>query len=154
MVPCDVIVPVNSHNPVGRHHAMLVANAFAQTEALMMGRTEEEAQAEMEGQGLADRVVEKLLPHRCFAGNRPSNTILLDRLTPRTLGMLLALYEHKIFVQGVVWDINSFDQWGVELGKKLACDILSEFSGNEKAPAHDSSTNGLINAFKALREPR
>jgi len=154
LVPCDVIVPVNSHNPVGAHHSILVANALAQTEALMTGRTEEEARAEMESQGLSAGVADKLLPHRCFAGNRPSNTILIDRVTPRTLGMLLALYEHKIFVQGVIWNINSFDQWGVELGKKLASDILPELAGEEPVESHDSSTNGLISAFKSLRKPR
>jgi len=154
MVPCDVILPANSHNPVSGHHEMLAANAFAQTEALMRGRTEEEAQAAMGGRGLADRIIEKLLPHRSFAGNRPSNTLLLHRLTPRTLGMLLALYEHKIFVQGVIWGVNSFDQWGVELGKQLAGDILPELTGDQPSERHDSSTNGLINAFKSLRESR
>ena len=154
MVTCDVIVPANSHNPVGWHHSILVANAFAQTEALMTGQTAEEARAELAKQGLSTSIIEGLLPHRCFAGNRPSNTILMDRVSPRTLGMLLALYEHKVFVQGVIWNINSFDQWGVELGKQLAGDILCELAGDEVVEKHDSSTNSLINAFKTLREPR
>lgn len=154
MVPCDVIVPVNSHNPVGRHQAMLAANAFAQTQALMAGRTEQEVRAEMTEQGLSQAVIDKLAPHRVFEGNRPSNTLLIDRLTPRTLGMLLALYEHKIFVQGIVWNINSFDQWGVELGKKLACSILADLTDEAHATKQDSSTAGLIETFKGQREPR
>lgn len=154
MVPCDVIVPVNSHHPVGRHQAMLIANAFAQTQALMAGRTEEEVRAEMAEQGLSKAVVDKLAPHRVFDGNRPSNTLLIDKLTPRALGMLLALYEHKIFVQGIIWNINSFDQWGVELGKKLACSILADLTNEADVTEQDSSTAGLIKVFKGQREPR
>lgn len=148
LVPTDFLAAVESHNPLGQHHAILLSNFFAQPEALMKGRTEEEARQEMLAAGLDESEIERLLPHRVFPGNRPSNTFLYPKLTPRTLGALIALYEHKIFVQGAVWQVNSFDQWGVELGKKLAGAILPELEGAEKACSHDASTNGLINYYK------
>jgi glucose-6-phosphate isomerase len=129
LVPCDFLAPAESHNPLGEHHAILLSNFFAQTEALMKGKTPEEARAEMAARGMPPEEVERLVPHRTFPGNRPTNSILFRRLTPRTLGMLIALYEHKIFTQGVIWGINSFDQWGVELGKQLAGAILPELAG-------------------------
>ena len=149
MVPCDFIGCVASQNPLGDHHEKLLANLLAQTEALMYGRTLTEARRELEKLGMDERDVERLAPHKVFEGNRPSNTILLDALTPRTLGMLLAAYEHKIFVQGVVWRINSFDQWGVELGKVLAATVLAEekrlLAGEDvDLSHHDSSTAGLL----------
>ena len=150
LVPCDFIAPAFSHNPVGRHHAILLSNFFAQTEALMKGRTEAEARAELEAQGLSGAVLERLLPHKVFAGNRPTNSILVKKIDPHTLGMLIALYEHRIFVQGAIWNVNSFDQWGVELGKQLAKAILPELENAAPVDGHDSSTNGLINQFKAL----
>jgi glucose-6-phosphate isomerase len=150
LVPCDFIAPAFSHNTVGRHHEILLSNFFAQTEALMKGKTEAEARAELEAQGLSGGVLARLLPHKVFAGNRPSNSILVKRIDPRTLGMLIALYEHKIFVQGTIWNVNSFDQWGVELGKQLAKAILPELRGATRLDSHDSSTNGLINHFKSL----
>jgi len=157
LIPCDFIGAVNPSHPVGDHHAKLMANFFAQTEALMRGKTEAEARAELEDRGMTAEEVAALAPHRVFPGNRPSNTILLDRLTPRSLGMLVAAYEHKIFVQGVIWRINSFDQWGVELGKVLAKTILAEeealLAGEEvDLSDHDSSTAGLLRRFAARRE--
>ncbi|MAT66136.1 MAG: hypothetical protein CMN57_10890 [Gammaproteobacteria bacterium] len=137
-------------NPLGAHHRILLSNFFAQTEALMRGRSEAEARAELEAQGLGGEALERLLPHKVFPGNRPTNSLLYRRLDPRTLGSLIALYEHKIFVQGVVWNINSFDQWGVELGKQLASSILPELEGPGPVAAHDVSTNGLINYYKQL----
>jgi glucose-6-phosphate isomerase len=151
LVPADFIVPLECHHPFENHHRILLANFFAQTEALMRGKTESEARAELERAGRGADEVESLLPHKVFEGNRPSNSIILKKLTPRALGGLLALYEHKVFVQGVIWNINSFDQWGVELGKQLAQTILPELSGPEPVEGHDSSTNGLINYFKANR---
>jgi glucose-6-phosphate isomerase len=156
LVPCDFIGVINSHNPIGDHQQKLVANCFAQTEALMRGRTAGEVEADLRIQGLDDEEIQKLLPHKVFAGNRPTNTILLDRVTPRSLGMLIALYEHEIFVQGVVWRVNSFDQWGVELGKVLAGNILGEekrlLAGEEvDLDHHDSSTRALIERFIARR---
>ncbi len=151
LVPTDFLAPAISHNPIGRHHAILLSNFFAQPEALMKGRTEDEARREMESAGLDRGEVERLLPHRVFSGNRPSNSFLFRQLTPRTLGMLIALYEHKIFVQGAIWDVNSFDQWGVELGKQLAGAILPELEQEAKIETHDSSTNGLINYCKRYR---
>ncbi len=149
LVPADFIAPIETHNPIGNHHAILLANFFAQTEALMKGKTAEEARAELESGGMSGDDLEKLLPHRIFPGNKPTNSILIKKITPRTLGALIALYEHKIFVQGIIWNINSFDQWGVELGKQLAQKILPELEDNEVINSHDSSTNGLINYFKA-----
>lgn len=151
LIPADFIMPMESHNPIGNHHELLVSNTFAQTEALSKGRTEEEARAELEAEGLSNDALEALLPHKCFAGNKPTNTILVDKLTPRTLGAIIALYEHKIFVQGVIWNINSFDQWGVELGKKLAVGIQKELAAGDKVTRHDSSTNGLIDYYLTHR---
>ncbi len=151
LIPADFLAPVETQNPVGDHHLLLLSNFFAQTEALMKGKTEDEARRELEESGMSGAALEKLLPHKLFEGNRPTNSILFRRLTPRALGNLIALYEHKIFVQGVIWNINSFDQWGVELGKQLAKKILPELDGTELVKSHDSSTNGLINHFKKLR---
>ncbi|KZE27339.1 glucose-6-phosphate isomerase [Crenobacter luteus] len=150
LVPSDFIVPMNSHYPVDGQHAVLVANAFAQTEALMRGKTEAEALAELAG--LPGEALDMLLPQKLFPGNQPSNTIAIDRLTPYSLGMLLALYEHKVFVQGVIWGINSFDQWGVEYGKQLAARILPQLSEAEPCLRHDASTNGLIQFFRRHHE--
>jgi glucose-6-phosphate isomerase len=155
MVPCDFLAPVETHNPLGNppgdHHRKLAANFLAQTEALMRGKTEAEAREEMEALGWESGRIERLLPHRVFGGNRPTNSLVFRRLTPRVLGSLMALYEHKIFVQGVIWNINSFDQWGVELGKQLAGRILEELEEGRDHPdvplGHDSSTNALIRLF-------
>ncbi len=152
LVPCDFLAAVETHNPIGEHHKLLLANYFAQTEALMKGRTAAEARAELTTQGLAGEKLEALLPHKVFPGNRPTNSFLYQRLDPRTLGKLLALYEHKIFVQGVIWNVNSYDQWGVELGKKLASAILPELVGADEIITHDSSTNQLINEWKRRRK--
>jgi glucose-6-phosphate isomerase len=150
LVPVDFLIAAESHNPLGEHHRILLANFFAQGEALMRGKTAEEARAELVAQGLSGAAIEKLLPHKVFPGNRPSNSILYRKLTPRTLGSLIALYEHKIFVQGIVWNINSFDQWGVELGKQLARTILPELDRPDAVTGHDASTNGLIRYYKTL----
>ncbi|MCF7958468.1 MAG: glucose-6-phosphate isomerase [Phycisphaerae bacterium] len=151
LIPCDFIAPAQSHNPLGDHHTKLLSNFFAQTEALMKGKSEEEVTAEFNAAGMTAEQIKALLPFKVFSGNRPTNSILVKKITPRTLGSLVALYEHKIFVQGVLWNIFSFDQWGVELGKKLASEILPELAGDDEVAGHDSSTNGLINAFKAMR---
>ncbi|BCR03864.1 glucose-6-phosphate isomerase [Desulfuromonas versatilis] len=151
LVPADFLAPVESHNPIGEHHRLLLSNFFAQPEALMKGKTEAEARRELEAAGLDAREVAALLPHKVFPGNRPSNSILFKKLTPKTLGTLIALYEHKIFVQGAIWNVNSFDQWGVELGKQLAKTILPELEGQTEISGHDCSTNGLINYYKATR---
>ena len=151
LVPCDFLAPAKSHNPLGDHHAILVSNFLAQTEALMRGKTEDEVRRELAAEGKSGDALEKLVPHKLFAGNRPTNSLLFEQLTPRTLGRLIALYEHKIFVQGVIWNINSFDQWGVELGKQLAKAIQPELVGPERVASHDSSTNGLIQHYKELR---
>jgi glucose-6-phosphate isomerase len=151
LIPVDFIAPAQSQNPIGEHHPVLLSNFFAQTEALMRGKTEEEARAELESSGLKGEALAHLLPHKVFPGNRPTNSILFKKLTPRTLGSLIALYEHRIFVQGVVWDVNSFDQWGVELGKQLAKAILPELAGDGPVSNHDSSTNGLIGFYKSNR---
>lgn len=144
MVPVDFLAPLHSHNPLGEHHAMLLANCFAQSEALMLGKTTEEARREMLEQGMNDTDLEQLLPYKIFPGNRPSNTLLFAKLDPYTLGRLIALYEHKIFVQSVIWNINAFDQWGVEYGKQLANRLLPELQGRRPIALHDSSTQGLI----------
>jgi glucose-6-phosphate isomerase len=141
-----------SHNPIGSHHPILLSNFFAQTEALMNGKTAEEAAAELRRGGRSEEEVRRLAPHKVFEGNRPTNSILFRKLTPRTLGSLIAIYEHKIFVQGVIWNIFSFDQWGVELGKQLAGKILPELGDDRPVASHDSSTNGLINAYKVMRK--
>jgi glucose-6-phosphate isomerase len=151
LVPADFLVAAQSHNPIGDQHEMLLANCFAQAEALMRGKTKKEARRELKAAGLDEATIQSLLPHKVFPGNRPSNTLLYPSLTPRMLGMLIALYEHKVFVQGAIWRINSFDQWGVELGKQLANGILPELKAQEEVGSHDASTNGLINAWKALR---
>ncbi|MGZ8551519.1 MAG: glucose-6-phosphate isomerase [Chitinophagaceae bacterium] len=152
LIPCDFIAPAQSHNPTGDHHQKLLSNFFAQTEALMNGKSEEEAGKELEKQGLTPEQIAKLLPFKIFAGNKPTNSFLIKKITPFTLGQLIALYEHKIFTQGIIWNIYSFDQWGVELGKQLANRILPELENNDKLSNHDSSTNGLINAYKAMRK--
>ncbi|WET70871.1 glucose-6-phosphate isomerase [Sphingobacterium sp.] len=152
LIPCDFIAPANSLNPIGNHHQLLLSNFFAQTEALMNGKTEEEVVAEFKKAGKSDQEIEALKAYKVFEGNRPTNSILFKIMTPRTLGRLIAFYEHKIFVQGVIWNIYSFDQWGVELGKQLANQILPELSDANTVTSHDSSTNGLINAYKAWRD--
>ena len=151
LIPCDFIAPANSQNPVGEHHRMLLSNFFAQTEALMKGKTIDEAMAELKAAGKSEDEIGRIAPFKAFKGNRPTNSILINRITPHALGALIAMYEHKIFTQGVIWNIYSFDQWGVELGKKLAGNILPELKGDENVTAHDSSTNGLINAYKEMR---
>ena len=148
MIPADFIAPLHSQNPLGEHHAILLANCFAQTEALMIGKTSDEARAELVAQGLSGAELEALLPHKVFAGNKPTNTLLFDRLDPHTLGMLIALYEQKVFVQGIVWNINSFDQWGVELGKQLASKILPELQDGKIGSQHDDSTRHLIEYYR------
>ncbi len=151
LVPVDFIVPLRSHYRVGDHHAKLVANAFAQAQALMRGRSADEARAELAGAGMPPDRVEALVPHRVFPGNRPSNTLLVEQVTPRVLGALIALYEHKVFVQGVIWGLDSFDQWGVELGKQLAGRILCAFGQSESVDAMDGSTTDLIGRYLAAR---
>lgn len=151
MIPADFIAPVYSHNELGDQHEKLLANCLAQTEALMKGKSEQEARVELEASGLSHEQLEQLLPHKVFPGNSPTNTILLDKLTPQRLGSLIALYEHKIFVQGVIWSVNSFDQWGVELGKQLAGVILPELQGEASDAGHDSSTASLIDYCNRMR---
>ncbi|MGC8771311.1 MAG: glucose-6-phosphate isomerase [Brevinematia bacterium] len=152
LIPADFLAPAISHNPIGDHHLKLLSNFFAQTEALMNGKTEDEVVAELKVSGKSMEEIEKLKPFKVFEGNRPTNSILFKKLTPEVLGSLIAMYEHKIFVQGVIWNIFSFDQWGVELGKQLANKILPELSGDEVVNSHDSSTNGLINTYKKMRK--
>lgn len=154
LVPCDFLAPVESHNPMGDHHTILIANFLAQTEALMKGKTPDEVRSELAAQGVTGPHLELLVAAKTFAGNRPTNTFFFQKLTPATLGMLIALYEHKIFTQGAIWNINSFDQMGVELGKVLAKAIEGELKGPEVSTAHDSSTNGLINFYKKRRADR
>jgi glucose-6-phosphate isomerase len=174
LIPCDFLAPVETHNPISEHHLILLSNFFAQTEALMKGKSEEAVREDMRaairekleknGTGLGgaelERAVEwemakpetaRVIPHKVFEGNRPTNSILFQKLTPRTLGSLIAMYEHKIFTQGIIWNINSFDQWGVQLGKDLAGKILPELKAPGTVTTHDSSTNGLINEFKKRR---
>lgn len=151
IIPCDFIAPAQSHNPIGDHHDKLLANFFAQTEALMNGKTEDEAREELEEKGLSSAKIKKLLPFKVFKGDNPTNSILVKKITPKTLGSLIALYEHKIFVQGVIWNVFSFDQWGVELGKQLAGLILPELLHDNPVIGHDSSTNGLINEYKRMK---
>lgn len=151
LIPCDFLVAANSHNPLGEHHSILVSHCLAQTEALMKGRTTEEARAELAAAGYAGAELDLLAAAKTFPGNIPTNTFLYPRLTPLVLGSLIALYEHKIFTQGVIWDINSYDQMGVELGKQLAKVILPELKGEGEVQSHDSSTNGLINLVKKMR---
>ncbi|MFO0727873.1 MAG: glucose-6-phosphate isomerase [Myxococcota bacterium] len=151
LIPCDFIAPVETQNPLGEHHEILLSNYFAQTEALMRGKTEAEVRQELSAAGLSGEKLEKLVPHKRFSGNRPTNSILIQKLSPRALGSLIAMYEHKIFVQGVIWGVNSYDQWGVELGKQLAKTILAELKGPAAVTTHDASTNGLINDYKSRR---
>lgn len=151
LVPCDFLAPINSKNPIGQHHSILLSNFFAQTEALMLGKTEDEVRAELVREGLDGEALERLVPHKIFPGNKPSNAILFDRLTPEMLGSLIAMYEHKIFVQSVIWNVNAYDQWGVELGKQLAKKILPELMMEDDVHSHDCSTNGLINYYHAHR---
>ncbi|OOF88335.1 glucose-6-phosphate isomerase [Rodentibacter ratti] len=151
LIPCDFIAPAQSHNPLADHHNKLLSNFFAQTEALAFGKTKEEVEAEFVKAGKSLDEVKDIVPFKVFTGNKPTNSILVQKITPFTLGALIAMYEHKIFVQGVIFNIFSFDQWGVELGKQLANRILPELAGSEKVSSHDSSTNGLINQFKAWR---
>ncbi len=152
LIPADFLAPVHSQNPVATHHNILLSNFFAQPEALMKGKTEEEVRRELAEKGNNAEEIEKLLPHKLFPGNKPSSSFFFNRLTPETLGALIAMYEHKVFVQGSIWNINSFDQMGVELGKQLAKKILPELDYDEKIESHDSSTNGLINYFKKVRK--
>ncbi|RPI35874.1 MAG: glucose-6-phosphate isomerase [Nitrospiraceae bacterium] len=152
LIPCDFLAPAISHNPVGDHHKILLSNFFAQTEALMKGKTGEEVIEELRAAGKNEEEIRRLAPFKTFKGNRPTNSILFKKLTPGTLGSLIAMYEHKIFVQGVIWNIFSFDQWGVELGKQLATSILSELRDDAPVTTHDASTNGLINAYKEMLE--
>ncbi|WP_311419154.1 glucose-6-phosphate isomerase [Haemophilus parahaemolyticus] len=151
IIPCDFIAPAQTHNAVGDHHAKLLSNFFAQTEALAFGKSKEVVEQEFLQAGKKLEEVAEIVPFKVFTGNKPTNSILVQKITPFTLGALIAMYEHKIFVQGVIFNIYSFDQWGVELGKQLANRILPELQGNEKVASHDSSTNGLINQFKAWR---
>jgi len=151
LIPCDFIAPAQSLNPIGDHHPILLSNFFAQTEALMNGKTKEQVVAELKKEGKSDEEINKLAPFKVFEGNRPTNSILLKKVTPFSLGNLIAIYEHKIFVQGIIWNIFSFDQWGVELGKQLAKSILPELKDNKDVSSHDGSTNGLINQYKAWR---
>jgi glucose-6-phosphate isomerase len=152
LIPADFLAPAVSHNPMGEHHNILLSNFFAQTEALLNGKTRPEVVAELRQAGKTDDEINNLAPHKIFEGNKPTNSILFRQLTPKILGSLIALYEHKIFVQGIIWNIFSFDQWGVELGKQLAGKILPELLDDNAVTAHDTSTNGLINAFKEMRK--
>ncbi|KIA86026.1 glucose-6-phosphate isomerase [Kaistella jeonii] len=151
LIPCDFIAPAISHNPIGEHHPILLSNFFAQTEALMNGKTTDEVADELKDSKMDKASIEKLIPFKVFTGNKPTNSFLLKEITPFTLGSLTALYEHKIFVQGVIWNIYSFDQWGVELGKQLAQKVLPQLENNNNVESHDASTNGLINAYKKWR---
>jgi glucose-6-phosphate isomerase len=152
LIPADFLAPAISHNPIGEHHNILLSNFFAQTEALLNGKSREEVVAELRQAGKTEDEIKNLTPHKIFEGNKPTNSILFRQLTPKVLGSLIAMYEHKIFVQGVIWNIFSFDQWGVELGKQLAGKILPELSDDNSVHSHDTSTNGLINAFKEMRK--
>lgn len=151
LIPCDFMAPAQSHNPVGDHHEKLMSNFFAQTEALLNGKTLEEVTTEFQVAGKSAKEIEEMAPFKVFQGNKPTNSILFKQLTPKVLGSLIAMYEHKIFVQGVIWNIYSFDQWGVELGKILAKKILPELENDTEIGSHDASTNGLINAYKNMR---
>ncbi len=151
LIPCDFIAPAQTHNPLGEHHTLLLSNFFAQPEALMKGKTTEEVKEELKSQDLAEDRLELLAKAKTFSGNKPSNSLMVKKITPESLGQLIALYEHKIFTQGVIWQINSFDQMGVELGKVLAKAIVPELKTNEPVTSHDSSTNGLINYYKSMR---
>jgi glucose-6-phosphate isomerase len=151
LVPCDFLIAATPHNPIGEHHELLIANCLAQAEALAVGKSKEEVRAELTAQGLAGEALARLVAHKVFPGNRPSTTFVYRQLDPRTLGRLLALYEHKVFVMGAIWGINSFDQWGVELGKQLANKIRPELTAAKVDGTHDGSTNGLLDYIRALR---
>lgn len=151
LVPADMLAPISNYHCIATHHRALMSNIFAQAEALMKGRNEQEVEEELKEQGLSKDEIEALLPYKVFSGNRPTNTFLFYTLDPKTLGSLIALYEHKIFVQGIIWNLNSFDQWGVELGKKLATNILDEINEQNQVNNHDCSTNGLINYYLNLK---
>uniref|UniRef100_A0A0L8H417 Glucose-6-phosphate isomerase n=2 Tax=Octopus bimaculoides TaxID=37653 RepID=A0A0L8H417_OCTBM len=154
LVPCDFLIPVKTHNPIGDgiHHEILLSNFLAQTKALMKGRKEDEILEELKKSGMAEDRIKMILPQKVFKGNRPTNSIVFSKLTPFMLGALIAMYEHKIFVQGIVWDINSYDQWGVELGKVFAKTIQPQLKGDEAITSHDASTNGLISFIKKERK--
>ena len=152
LIPCDFIAPALSHNPIGDHHDKLLSNYFAQAEALMTGKTEAEVIAELKADGKSQEEIDFLAPFKVFDGNRPTNSLLLKQLTPYTLGNLISMYEHKIFAQGIIWNVFSFDQWGVELGKQLAKKILPELTNDSKISSHDASTNGLINTYKKWKK--
>ncbi len=151
VIPCDFIAPAKTHNPTGDHHVKLLSNFFAQTEALAFGKSKKDVVAEFEAKGVAEKDYKDVVPFKVFRGNRPTNSILVKEITPRTLGMLVAMYEHKIFVQGSIWNIYTFDQFGVELGKQLALKIIPELTSKDEIKTHDSSTNGLINAYKKMK---
>ncbi len=150
-IPADFIAFAQSLNPTAEHHNILMSNFFAQTEAMMTGKNADEVKLELKAANLSESEINKLLPHKLFPGNKPTNTLLIDKLTPETLGMLIAIYEHKVFVQGAIWDVNSYDQWGVELGKQLAKTIFPELDNKIKTQSHDGSTNGLINHYNSIR---
>jgi len=152
LIPCDFIAPAQSHNPLGNHHQLLLSNFFAQTEALMNGKSRSEVENELKLVGKSAEEIAKIAPFKVFEGNKPSNSILIKKITPNALGSLIAFYEHKIFVQGIIWNIFSFDQWGVELGKQLAGRILPELEDERPVTGHDASTNGLINQYKIWRK--
>ena len=152
LVPADFIVPIKHKHDDLDHQNAVLANALAQTEALMRGRTAEQARAELEAAGLEGEALERAVPHRVLPGNQPTSTIVYERLTPKVLGELIALYEHKVFVQSIIWGINAFDQWGVELGKQLVKIILPELTGDQTVTGHDASTNGLINHVRQRRQ--
>lgn len=152
VIPCDFIAPAISHNPIGDHHDKLLSNYFAQTEALLNGKTNKEVVAELKENKKSLKEIEALTPFKVFTGNKPTNSFLIKKITPETLGFLIATYEHKIFTQGVVWNIFSYDQWGVELGKQLANKILPELFDSNYVANHDSSTNGLINQYKLWKK--
>jgi glucose-6-phosphate isomerase len=151
LIPSDFIAPANSHNAIGDHHVKLLSNFFAQTEALLNGKSENEVMVEFMKTSMDEKDVKRLTPYKVFEGNKPTNSFLIKEINPFNLGSLIALYEHKIFVQGVIWNVFSFDQWGVELGKQLANKVLPELENNDTISSHDASTNGLINAYKAFR---
>jgi glucose-6-phosphate isomerase len=148
MIPADFIVPIVSFNPVSDHHQWLYANCLSQSQALMQGKTRSEAEAELRAKGVPEDEVKRVAPHKVIPGNRPSNTIVVERISPRRLGALVAMYEHKVFVQSVVWGTNAFDQWGVELGKELGKNVYSRLVGTDETNAEDASTQGLINYFR------
>ncbi len=152
VIPVDFLVAANAHETLPLHHEKLVANCLAQSEALMLGKTREQVVQELQTSGKNVAEVDELAPHKIFPGNRPSNTIMYDKLDPKTLGALVALYEHKVFVQGAIWNVNSYDQWGVELGKQLATALLPKITGDQSADQHDSSTQGLVQRFRASRQ--